>query len=215
MGIPKGTDILWEALQFCKSDFQILQVDWRDTGTDEENRTSLRLRDNLPSKVKLIPMIKRKDIPSYYHSCDAVIGNLRIGSFEYIELEAIMCKKPVISFNDKKIKIFLDDKEAESPFIPDTNNPKDIAQVIDKFVVSDQFRQNIFKKEYDFVQNISDPKKAGEWWDSFFEKMIKENPSINRKSSRITTKIRMLSFLISNRLYFRKMKKITRGMHDM
>jgi hypothetical protein len=109
----------------------------------------------------------------------------------------------------------LDDKEAESPFIPDTNNPKDIAQVIDKFVVSDQFRQNIFKKEYDFVQNISDPKKAGEWWDSFFEKMIKENPSINRKSSRITTKIRMLSFLISNRLYFRKMKKITRGMHDM
>ena len=73
---------------------------------------SLRLRDNLPSKVKLIPMIKRKDIPSYYHSCDAVIGNLRIGSFEYVELEAIMCKKPVISFNDKKIKIFLDDKES-------------------------------------------------------------------------------------------------------
>jgi glycosyltransferase involved in cell wall biosynthesis len=160
-------------------------------------------------------MIKRKDIPGYYHSCDAVIGNLRIGSFENVELEAIMCKKPVISFTDKKIKISVDDKEIESPFIPDTNNPKDIAQIIDKFVVSDQFRQNIFKKEYDFVQNISDPKKAGEWWDSFFEKMIKENPSINRKSSRITTKIRMLSFLISNRLYFRKMKKITRGMHDM
>ena len=102
MGIPKGTDILWKALQFCKSDFQILQVDWRDTGTDEENNTSLRLRENLPSKVKLIPMIKRKDIPNYYHSCDAVIGNLRIGSFEYVELEAIMCRKPVISFTDKK-----------------------------------------------------------------------------------------------------------------
>ena len=215
MGIPKGTDILWEALQFCKSDFQILQVDWRDTGTDEENSTSLRLRENLPSQVKLIPMIKRKDIPGYYHSCDAVIGNLRIGSFEYVELEAIMCKKPVISFTDKKIKICVDGKEMESPFIPNTNDPKDIAEVIDNFVVSDQFRQNIFKKEYDFVQNISDPKKAGEWWDSLFEKMIKENPSINRKSSRITIKIRMLSFLISNRLYFRKIKKITRGMHDM
>ena len=84
-----------------------MQVDWRDTGTDEENRISLRLRENLPPKVKLIPMIKRKDIPSYYQSCDAVIGNLRIGSFEYVELEAIMCKKPVISFTDKKIKIFL------------------------------------------------------------------------------------------------------------
>jgi hypothetical protein len=105
----------------------------------------------------------------------------------------------------------MDGKEIESPFIPDTNDPKDIAQVIDKLVVSDQFRQNIFKKEYDFVQNISDPKKAGEWWDSLFEKMIKENPSINRKSSGITVKLRMLSFLISNRLYFRKIKNYSRN----
>ena len=99
----------------------------------------------------------------------------------------------------------------ESPFIPNTNEPKDIAQIIDKFVVSEQFRQNTFKKEYDFVRNISDPKKAGEWWDSLFEKMIKENSSINRKSSRITIKLRMLSFLISNRLYFRKIKNYSRN----
>ena len=85
MGIPKGTDILWKALRYCKTDFQILQVDWRDTGTDEENRTSLQLRENLPPQVKLIPMIKRKDMPSYYYWADAVIGNLRIGSFEYVE----------------------------------------------------------------------------------------------------------------------------------
>ena len=77
MGIPKGTDILWKALEYCKSDFQILQVDWRDTGTDEENRTSLELKENLPSQVKLIPMIKRKEIPNYYKWCDAVIGNLK------------------------------------------------------------------------------------------------------------------------------------------
>ena len=211
MSISKGTDILWKALRYCKTDFKILQVDWRDLTTDEENRTSLRLRENLPSQVELIPMIKRKDMSSYYGWADAVIGNLVIGSFEYVELEAVMCKKPVISFTDKKIKISVDDKEIESPFIPDPNDPKDIAQVIDKLVVSDLFRQNIFKKEYDFVQNISDPKKAGQWWDSLFEKMIKENPSINRKSSGITVKLRMLSFLISNRLYFRKIKNYSRN----
>ena len=211
MSISKGTDILWKALRYCKTDFKILQVDWRDLTTDEENRTSLRLRENLPPQVELIPMIKRKDMSSYYGWADAVIGNLVIGSFEYVELEAVMCKKPVISFTDKKIKISVDGKEIESPFIPDTNDPKDIAQIIDKLVVSDQFRQNIFKKEYDFVQNISDPKKAGEWWDSLFEKMIKENPSINRKSSGITVKLRMLSFLISNRLYFGKIKNYSRN----
>ncbi len=215
MGIPKGTDILWKALEYCKSDFQILQVDWRDTGTDEENRTSLELKENLPSQVKLIPMIKRKEIPSYYKWCDAVIGNLKIGSFEYVELEAVMSKKPVINFTDKKIKIFYDEKEIESPFIPRDNDPEKIAEVIDKFVLSEQFKEKIFEKEYEFVEKISDPEKAGKWWDSLFEKLVKDYPSINRKSNKMNVKLRMVSFLIANRLYFNKIKKIIFGMRDM
>ena len=215
MSISKGTDILWKALKYCKTDFKILQVDWRDLTTDEENRTSLQLRENLPPQVELIPMIKRKDMPSYYGLADAVIGNLVIGSFEYVELEAVMCKKPVISFTDKSFKIILEGIELQSPFLPENNDPKIIAEVIDKIVLSKDFRETLYKQEYEFVKEITDPVKAGEWWDSLFEKMIKENPSINRKSSGITTKIRMLSFLISNRLYFRKMKKITSGMHGM
>ena len=214
MGIPKGTDILWKALEYCKSDFQILQVDWRDTGTDEENRTSLELKENLPSQVKLIPMIKRKEIPSYYKWCDAVIGNLKIGSFEYVELEAVMSKKPVINFTDKKIKIFYDEKEIESPFIPRDNDPEKIAEVIDKFVLSEQFKEKVFVKEYEFVEKISDPEKAGKWWDSLFEKLVKDYPSINRKSNKMNVKLRMGSFLIANRLYFNKIKKIIFGMRD-
>ena len=86
-------------------------------------------------------------MPSYYQWSDAIIGNLRIGSFEYVELEAVMCQKPVISFTDKKIKIILDGREIESPFIPENNDPKNIAKIIDKFVLSDQFRQDVFIKE--------------------------------------------------------------------
>ena len=211
MSISKGTDILWKALRYCKTDFKILQVDWRDTGTGEENKTSLRLRENLPPQVELIPMIKRKDMPSYYCRADAVIGNLIIGSFEYVELEAVICKKPVISFTDKSFKIILEGIELQSPFLPENNDPKIIAEVIDKIVLSKDFRETLYKQEYEFVKEITDPVKAGEWWDSLFEKMIKENPSINRKSSGITVKIRMLSFLISNRLYFRKIKNYFRN----
>lgn len=211
MSISKGTDILWKALRYCKTDFKILQVDWRDLTTDEENRTSLRLRENLPPQVELIPMIKRKDMSSYYGWADAVIGNLVIGSFEYVELEAVMCKKPVISFTDKSFKIILEGIELQSPFLPENNDPKIIAEVIDKMVLSKNFRETLYKQEYEFVKEITDPIKAGEWWDSLFEKMIKENPSINRKSSGITVKLRMLSFLISNRLYFRKIKNYSRN----
>jgi glycosyltransferase involved in cell wall biosynthesis len=208
MGIPKGTDILWKALKLCKSDFNILQVDWRDIGTDEENRTSSNLRENLPSQVKLIPMIKRKDMSKYYQWCDAVIGNLKIGSFEYVELEAVMCKKPVISFTDKNIKIVFNEKEVEAPFIPENNDPKVIAELIDKIVLSQQFREEVFERESEFVKKISDPKMAGQWWDSFFEKMNSENMSINRNSSKFKIKLRIMYFLISNRLYLRKIKNV-------
>ena len=36
MGKPKGTDLLWKALEYCKTDFDILQVEWFDESTDEE-----------------------------------------------------------------------------------------------------------------------------------------------------------------------------------
>ena len=159
-------------------------------------------------------MIKRKEMPRYYQWCDAVIGNLRIGSFEYVELEAVMCKKPVINFTDKKISIILDGEKIESPFIPKNNDLKSIAEIIDKFVLSNEFRENIFKKEYEFVQNISNPKKAGEWWDSLFTKITSENSSIDKKSSKIILKFRMISFLIANRLYYKKFKTIIRDKHD-
>ena len=214
MGIPKGTDILWEALKFCKSDFEILQVDWRDNGTKEENLTSLRLRENLPHQVKLIPMIKRKEMPSYYQWCDAVIGNLRIGSFEYVELEAVISKKAVINFTNESIKIVFNGEEIDSPFIPKKNDPKTIAQIIDKIVLSNQFREDLFEKEYKFVKNISNPEKAGEWWDSLFEKEAKSHSSISKKSSKISQKFRMLNFLIANRLYYKKLKRIIHDKRD-
>ena len=211
MGIPKGTDILWKALEYCKTDFQILQVDWRDTGTDEENKTSLQLRENLPSQVELIPMIKRKDMPSYYYWADAVIGNLRIGSFEYVELEGVICNKPVVSFTDKSFKIILEGTELQSPFLPEHNDPKIIAEIIDNIVSSADFREKLYKKEYEFVKEIADPNKAAEWWDSLFEKSVKKYGSINRKSSTISVKFRMLLFLIANRLYYKKLKRLNQG----
>tara|TARA_B100001750_G_scaffold248143_1_gene277090 strand:+ start:1006 stop:2211 length:1206 start_codon:yes stop_codon:yes gene_type:complete len=208
MAISKGTDILWKALRYCKTDFKILQVDWRDMTTDEENKTSLRLRENLPPQVELIPMIKRKDMPSYYYRADAVIGNLIIGSFEFVELEAVICKKPVISFTDKSLKIILEGTELQSPFLPEDNDPKIIAEIIDKIVLSEDFRETLYKKEYEFVKEITDPNKAAEWWDSLFEESIRKFSSINRKSSTTCIKFRMLLFLIANRLYYKKLEKL-------
>ena len=204
LGLGKGTDILWEAIKYCKTDFDINQVDWRGVSQDQDKKTSLKLRESRPKQVKLIPMIKRNEITKYYAWADAVIGNLRMGYFENIELEAIFCKKPVISYVDKSIQYILENKQLESQFLPTSNEPKEIAKVIDRVVESKEFRDNLLKKEREFVLEIANPEKIAQWWDSLFEQMVTKHKSIHRNSSKFTLKLNLILFLIGNRLYSKK-----------
>ena len=207
MGLAKGTDVLWEAIKYCKTDFDIIQVDWRDMGTDQEKRTSLKIRESRPKQVKLIPMIKRNEITKYYTWADTVLGNFYLGMYELVALESVMCGTPVIQYSDQDKEIIVNDEKLKSPFLPYTKNPKDIAKIIDRFVESPQFRNESYNQQLEFVKKISDPEKCAEWWDNLFESMTKQHKSISKNSSKFSMKLRMLNFLIGNRLYFYKFKK--------
>ena len=208
MGKPKGTDLIWKALPLCKSDFEIMQVEWFDVSTDEELRIKDELTKTKPTQVKFIPMIKREEIARYYNHADAVLGNMRIGTYALIELEGILCKKPVLQFTNKKMKIHTNGNEIESPMLPISNNPKSIAEIIDKIVLEKEFRDELLKKEYEFVKEISDPTKVAEWWDRFFEDIHKKYPKIRRNSPRLKIKLRLLLILVANRLYMKKLRKM-------
>ena len=212
LGLGKGTDILWEAIKYCKTDFDIIQVDWRGVSQDQDKKTSLKLRESRPKQVKLIPMIKRNEITKYYAWADAVIGNLRMGYFENIELEAIFSKKPVISYVNKSIQYILENKQLESQFLPTSNEPKEIAKVIDRVVESKEFRDNLLKKEREFVLEIANAEKIAQWWDSLFEQMVTKHKSIHRNSSKSALEFNQMLFLIGNRLYAKKIFK-PKGRH--
>ena len=206
MGKPKGTDLIWKALPLCKSDFEIIQVNWFDVSTEEEVAIKEELLKNKPPQVKLIPMIKRNDMAKYYNFSDAVIGNMRIGTFALIELEAVFCNKPVIQYTNPEIKINVDGKEIKSPFVPHSNDPQEIANIIDEIVTSKEFREKLFVKEHEFVQKISNPNLVAEWWDNLFEEIVKEYKTIRKNSPKIIIKLRLMYFLIANRLYYNKIK---------
>ena len=130
----KGTDLLWQALKLCKSNFEILGIDWFGETTVEERKFKQKLIDEMPPQIKLIPPIKRSEIAKYYTFADAVIANLFIGTFELVGLESVMCGTPVIQYTNHRKKIIVDEKEIKSPFLPVRNDPKSIAEVIDKIV---------------------------------------------------------------------------------
>ena len=204
----KGTDLLWKAIKLCKSDFEILGVDWFGETTEEERKFKQKLIDEMPPQIKLVPIIKRSEIAEYYRFADAVIANLFLGTFELVGLESVMFGTPVIQYTDKKRKIVIDGEEIESPFLPFSNDPKSIANVIDKVVESKEFKQKLFDDEYQFVNKVADPVKCAEWWDNLFENLVKKHKSIRKSSSPLRVKLRMVGFLIANRLYVHKIKKL-------
>jgi len=125
-------------------------------------------------------------------------------------LEAVFCKKPVVQYTDPKIKINIGEKEIKSPFIPYSNDPKSIAEIIDRVVESGEFRNKLFDSEYKFAKEVSNPQSVAEWWDNLFEELVKKHKSIKKNSSNIKIKFRILYFLTANRLYWKKIKnKIT------
>jgi glycosyltransferase involved in cell wall biosynthesis len=211
MGNGKGTDLLWKALKLCKTDFQILQVNWFDESNNEELKIKDKLLKELPPQVKLIPMIKRKKMPEYYSFADAIIGNMRIGTWELVDLEGVMCGKPVLSFSDPNHKLLIKGNYIKSPFLPDTNKPKDIAKIIDKIVLSKEFRDKLFEDERTFVINSTDKEWISNWWDELFKKYSQKYGKIHKNSSSISIKIRMGLFLIGNRFYWKKIKKLIKN----
>ena len=204
----KGTDILWKSLEYCKTDFEIHQVEWFGETNEEEKKFKRHMLSNIPPQVKLIPMIKRKDMKKYYNFSDAVIGNMYLGFYEYVEMEAIFCGKPVLNYANPNEKIFIDDDIIDSPFLPKSNDPKEIAKTIDMLVESSEKRNELFELENDFVIEITNPDKCAKWWDDLFEKVTREYPTIKKNSSWPSVFFRKTLFLIGNRLYLKKLKRI-------
>ena len=210
----KGTDLLWQALKFCKSNFEILSVEWFGERTREERDFKKRMLSEKPEQVKFIPIIKRSEIARYYTFADAVIANLFFGAFELVGLESVMCGTPVIQYTDKEKKIIINGTELESPFQPFSKDPKSIAKTIDNIVESKEFREKLLSQERDFVNEIANPIKFAEWWDNLFEKVFEEYGTIRKNSSPFKVKLRMIGFLLGNRIYaFKIMNFILRKQH--
>mgnify|MGYP003344035696 CR=1 FL=1 len=114
----------------------------------------------------------------------------------------------LLNLNEDYDKVMINDKNTIPPFLPYSNKPEDIAGLIDKIVTSNEFRQELFNKQDKFVRELSDPHLVAEWWDNLFEEIIFKHRSITKKTSGLRIKLRLWYFLISNRLYKRKIAQL-------
>jgi|LWDU01.1.fsa_nt_gi glycosyltransferase involved in cell wall biosynthesis len=210
-GLEKGIDKIWKAIELCKTDFEVLQVQWfiEDTTVEEFNKLSLinqKLVKNKPNKVTFIPLIKREELGKYFIYADAIMGQMRAGVQGGIEREAAYCKKPVICYTDQNKPSVIDGEPVIPPFLPQSNEPEEIAKIIDRVVESKQFREELAQKEYEYVKKISDPKLVSKDWKNIFDKILEKNKILNRKVS-ILDKLENFIILTIEKIYIKKFRE--------
>lgn len=184
-GLEKGFDIIFEALKLCKTDFEILQVEWYTQRTDEEKALVKELLRKKPAMIKFIPLIKRDELASHFRSSDAILGQMRAGMLGGIERDAAFCKVPVLCYIDQTKPMIIKNEKVIPPFLPKTNEPKELAEVIDKIVESKEFREKLAIEEFEYCERLYHPENAIEVWEELFRKIEKKYPTINKNSSKI------------------------------
>lgn len=152
----KGQLIMWDAIRLVKSDFVVLQTDW---GAGEYYEKALATK---PDKVKIIPKVKRENMPNYLASVDALLGQISKTSVGSTEREAALCNTPVFCYAPYSFS-------ENDPVYRESKEPRDIAKYIDRMVTDKNFRDELRKKQGEWVRNTFDNKKTVKQWLETFE----------------------------------------------
>ena len=199
MGLQKSTEKIWEALRLCKSDFEVIQIKWYDKRNSEEEKIAQEWINNPPKQVTFIPIMPREELGRYMVFADAILGQVS-GIQADIERSGALCKKAVIHYANPKRMYIINGKKVTSPFLPHSNDPKVIAETIDRVVTDKEFREKLADEEYKFVMALSEPNMIARQWDELFEKMNQKYKKATKNSSKLKIKFRVYGYLIANAL---------------
>jgi len=207
-GLEKGFDIIFEALKYCNTDFEILQVEWFTQRTNEEKIKVKKLLKELPNQFRFIPLIKRNELGSYFKGVDAILGQMRAGMTGAIERDAAFCKVPVLCYIDQSKPMIINNEKVIPPFLPKSKNPKELAKLIDDIVESKEFRDKLAIEEFEYSKRLYHPENAAKAWEDVLIKIYKKKPSINKKSFKIKKILenKIIEYA-ENLIYKKKMKE--------
>ena len=94
-----------------------------------------------------------------------------------------------------------------SEFLPRSNDPKDLAKIIDRIVEDKDFRTQLQKKELEFVNKLTNKEKIASIWEKIFEESYKQTSNIHRKDSIIRLMIlNFMAKIMENLIYKKRWK---------
>ena len=109
---------------------------------------------------------------------------------------------------DLNQKMNVEGKNIQPPFLPNSRDPKLLAELLDKIVNDKQFCDELAEKEHEYIKKISEPTKVVQEWEKIFNKFINKTGGINRKTNQTKLKIeKIFAEILEKVFYKRKMRK--------
>ena len=140
------------------------------------------MKKRIPKKVKLINIVDRHEMPSHYVSYDAMLGGIFWAYSPSIEREAIACGVPIFHYDEMGFT-------NNDPFYHGEKNPEDIAKYIDKIVTDKEFRDELKKTQFEWINKVFDNKKLTHQWETVLTEAIEKKRKKAKRSYNLILKL--------------------------
>jgi len=135
----KGVEYLVKAMTTVDANLTII-----GEGNLKKDLESMIEKNNLQDKIKIIPPVSDKELVRQYHLCDIfVLPSIAITeAFGIVQLEAMVCGKPVISTNLPTGVPFVN-QDGKTGLVVEPKDFKSLAAAINKLLKDDIFSKDL------------------------------------------------------------------------
>ncbi|MGB0109501.1 MAG: glycosyltransferase [Terriglobales bacterium] len=135
----KGVEVLIRALEGIKARLWII-----GTGALDGSLRTLTQEKKLADRVEFLGRVSEQDLVAYYRACDVVVlpSITNAEMFGVVQLEAMACRKPVISTN-LPTGVSWVNQHGKTGYVVSPGNAEELAQCIQHLINNPQLREEM------------------------------------------------------------------------
>jgi len=135
----KGVEFLIRALEGIKARLRII-----GTGPLDGSLRNLAQEKGLADRVEFLGHVSHQDLVAYYHACDVFVlpSITKAEMFGVVQLEAMACRKPVISTN-LPTGVSWVNQHGKTGYVVSPGNADELAQSIQHLINNSQLRKEM------------------------------------------------------------------------
>jgi glycosyltransferase involved in cell wall biosynthesis len=166
----KGVEFLVRALKNIKARLWIVGV-----GPLEESLKSLVQQEGINDRVEFLGQVSERDLVTYYHACDVFVlpSITNAEMFGVVQLEAMACRKPVISTNLPTGVSWVNQHEKTGYVVPPAN-VGELASAIQRLLDNPRLREEMGEAGRNRVERHFTSAKMGEAMLEVYREMLNE-----------------------------------------